>query len=77
MDKSDLENHFAEISWSLVFRKKTGIGARLASRGPSGEPAELEKNETIMSEALEALLIAIYSDMGLGKAREVLEEVLP
>ena len=38
---------------------------------------ELEKNETIMSEALEALLGAIYSDQGLEKAREVLEELLP
>ncbi|MCK4445377.1 MAG: hypothetical protein KAW09_12590 [Thermoplasmata archaeon] len=38
---------------------------------------ELEKNTTIMSEALEALLGAIYRDQGLDKAREVLVDLLP
>lgn len=39
--------------------------------------AEVEKNETIMSEALEALLGAICCERGLGKTTEVLVELLP
>ncbi|MCK4456292.1 MAG: hypothetical protein KAW39_00975 [Thermoplasmata archaeon] len=38
---------------------------------------ELEKNTTIMSEALEAMLGAMYSDKGLEKARGVLVGLVP
>ncbi|MFQ6061265.1 MAG: ribonuclease III domain-containing protein [Thermoplasmata archaeon] len=58
-------------------RKIGLIGPMVFGKAYENTPKEeLENHETIMSEALEALLGAIYHDQGLEKAREIVQDLV-
>lgn len=61
------------VAWETLARVADDIGLAEAVRMPPGEErAGLRARQTVMADALEALLGAVYRDGGLGAARAVI-----